>query len=65
MEFECSSEKERCDKWIARMKSCRECLFNVLCRFNSFYQKKNDNRQNKKDTMWDFHEGNGVYKTRK
>lgn len=60
--FEASSEKDKCDKWIARMKSCRECLFNVLCKFNSFYQK-HDNRQNKKDTMWGVHKSNGLPKT--
>lgn len=42
--FEQSTEEDRCDKGIARIKSCRECLFEVLCKFNSFY-KKNDNRQ--------------------
>ncbi len=43
--FEESSDKTKCDKWIARMKSCRECLFQVLCKFNPYYQKKNDNKQ--------------------
>lgn len=38
--YEESSDKSRCDKGIAWMKSCRECLFQVLCKFNSFYQKK-------------------------
>ena len=42
--YEESSDKSRCDKGIAWMKSCRECLFQVLCKFNPYYQKKNDNR---------------------
>jgi hypothetical protein len=53
--FEQSTENGRCDKGIAWIKSCRECLFQVLCKFNSFYQKKDDNRQNKKDTMPSIH----------
>lgn len=59
MEFEASSEKDRCDKWIARMKSCRQCIFEVLCKFNPYY-KKNDNRQNKENTLWNIHKSNGV-----
>ena len=43
--FEESSEKDKCDKGIAWIKSCRECIFQVLCRFNSFYKKTDDNRQ--------------------
>ena len=43
--YEQSTDKERCDKNISRIKSCRECLFEVLCKFNSFYKKKDDNRQ--------------------
>jgi hypothetical protein len=43
--FEESSEEDKCDKGIAWIKSCRECIFQVLCRFNSFYKKTNDNRQ--------------------
>lgn len=39
-----SSEKDKCDKGIAWMKSCRECLFQVLCKFNPYYQKKNDKK---------------------
>lgn len=38
--FEASSEEWRCDKWIAWIKSCRECIFEVLCKFNPYYQKK-------------------------
>lgn len=30
--FEESSNEKLCDKWIAWIHSCRECLFNVLCR---------------------------------
>ena len=64
MEFECSSEKERCDKWIARMKSCRQCIFEVLCKFNSFYQKNNDNdRQKQENALWNLLQGNGLPKT--
>lgn len=63
MEFEQSSEKDRCDKWIARMKSCRQCVFEVLCKFNPYYKKRNDNRQNKENSLWDLHQGNGVPKT--
>ena len=59
MEYEESSDKSRCDKGIARIKSCRECIFQVLCRFNSFY-KKNDHRQDKKDTMWNTNKGNVI-----
>ena len=58
MWFECSSEEDRCDKWIARIKSCRECIFNVLCKFNPYYKKKND--REKKDTMWNLDKGNGL-----
>lgn len=47
--YEESSDKSRCDKGIAWMKSCRECLFQVLCKFNPYYQKKNDNRQQQKN----------------
>ena len=47
--FEASSEEWRCDKWIARIKSCRECIFETLCKFNPYYKKKDDNRQHKKD----------------
>ena len=54
--FEASSDKTKCDKGISWMKSCRQCLFEVLCKFNSFYQKKDE----KKDTMWDIHKSNGV-----
>ena len=39
MEYEQSTEKDKCDKWIQWIKSCRECLFEVLCKFNSFYKK--------------------------
>ena len=49
--YEESSEKDRCDKWIAWIKSCRECIFQVLCKFNSFYKKKDDNWQQQKDKM--------------
>lgn len=38
--YEESSDKTKCDKGISWMKSCRECLFQVLCKFNSFYQKQ-------------------------
>ena len=47
--FEASSEEWRCDKWIARIKSCRECIFEALCKFNPYYKKKNDNRQQQKN----------------
>lgn len=43
--FEESSEKNKCDKGIQRINSCRECIFQVLCKFNPYYKKKNDNRQ--------------------
>lgn len=51
--FEESSDESRCDKNIARIKSCRECIFKVLCRLErikeknqsfSTNNKKNDNR---------------------
>lgn len=58
--FEASSEEWRCDKWIARMKSCRECIFEVLCKFNPYYKKKNDNRQQQKNTMWDMDKSNVI-----
>jgi len=48
--FEASSERDRCDKWIAWIHSCRECLFNVLCRFNSFYKNKDGKEKN---PLWD------------
>ena len=54
MEYEQSTEKDKCDKWIARIKSCRSCIFEVLCKFNPYY-KKHDNRSNKKDTLWSLH----------
>lgn len=59
--YEESSDQSRCDKGIAWMKSCRECLFEVLCKFNSFYQKKNDNKQWKENKMWGFHKSDGVH----
>lgn len=58
--FEVSSTPGKCDKGIAWIKSCRECIFQVLCKFNSFYQKNNDNRQKQKDTMWSVDKGNGL-----
>ena len=58
--YEESTDKTKCDKGISWMKSCRECLFQVLCKFNSFYQKKDGQ---KKDTMWDIYKSNGVSKT--
>ena len=58
--FEESSEEWRCDKWIAWMKSCRECLFQVLCKFNPYYKKKNDNWQQKENTMWDIHKSDVI-----
>ena len=60
MKFECSSEEDRCDKWIARMKSCRQCVFEVLCKFNPYYKKTNDNRQNKENALWDLHKSDGL-----
>lgn len=42
--YEESTDKDKCDKGIAWIKSCRECLFQVLCKFNSFYQKKHDKK---------------------
>lgn len=56
-QYEESSDKSRCDKGISRIKSCRECIFQVLCRFNSFYQKK-DGKE--KDTMWNLDKSNGL-----
>ena len=58
--FEASSEEWRCDKWIARIKSCRECIFEALCKFNPYYKKKNDNRQQKENTMWDIHKSDVI-----
>ena len=55
--YEESTDKTKCDKGISWMKSCRECLFQVLCKFNSFYKKKDGQ---KKDTMWDIHKSNGL-----
>lgn len=49
--YEESSDKTKCDKGIAWIKSCRECLFQVLCKFNSFYKKD----EQKKNTLWDLH----------
>ena len=40
MWFECSSEEDRCDKNLSYIKSCRECIFQVLCKFNPNYKKK-------------------------
>ena len=59
MEYEQSSEKDRCDKGISWIKSCRQCIFEVLCKFNSFYKKDGE----KKDTMWDLHKSDGISKT--
>lgn len=58
MEFEESSDKTKCDKWISWIKSCRECIFQVLCKFNPYYQKKDDK---KKDTMWDIYKSDGIH----
>ena len=58
--YEESSDKTKCDKGISWMKSCRECLFQVLCKFNSFYQKKDGQ---KKNTLWGMDKSNGVSKT--
>lgn len=54
--YEESSDKTKCDKGIAWIKSCRECLFQVLCKFNSFYKKD----EQKKNTVWDLHKSDGV-----
>ena len=54
MEFEASGDKTKCDKGISWMKSCRQCLFEVLWKFNPYYQK-HDNGQNQKDTMSGIH----------
>lgn len=59
--YEESSDKSRCDKGITWIESCRKCIFQVLCKFNSFYQKKDDNWQHKENTMWDIHKSDGVY----
>ena len=40
MKFECSSNEEECDKWLQFVTSCRQCIFEVLCKFNPYYQKK-------------------------
>jgi len=51
MRFEYSTDETRCDKEIAWIKSCRECLFDVLCRLDKqwqtlfFNKHNNDNRQ--------------------
>lgn len=59
-QYEESSDKTKCDKWIAWMKSCRECIFQVLCKFNPYYKKRNDNWQRKENTMWSMDKSNGV-----
>ena len=58
MRFEYSTDETRCDKEIAWIKSCRECLFDVLCRLQRIRErnldlnnKRNDNRQNQKDSL--------------
>ena len=58
--FEESSEEWRCDKWIAWIKSCRECIFEALCKFNPYYKKKNDNWQQQKNTMSCVYKNNGL-----
>ena len=34
MRFEESRDESRCDKDIKRIESCRECVFEVLCRLD-------------------------------
>lgn len=36
--FEQSKDEEICDKWIAWRNSCRECIFNVLCKLDKNWQ---------------------------
>ena len=47
MRFEQSTEEDRCDKEIARIKTCRECVFEVLCRLERI-KEKNLSNNNKK-----------------
>ena len=58
--YEESTDKDKCDKGIAWIKSCRECLFQVLCKFNPYYKKKNDNWQQQKNSMWDMDKSNVI-----
>ena len=37
--YEESSDESRCDKEIARIRSCRECVFNVLCRLERIKER--------------------------
>ena len=39
--YELSEYKDRCQYWLAVMKSCRLCLFNALCNL-----ERNDRRWN-------------------
>jgi len=50
MRFENSTDENRCDKEIAWIKSCRECVFNVLCRLERIREK---NLSNNKKTKWE------------
>jgi hypothetical protein len=34
MKFECSRDENECDKGIKWIDSCRECIFNVLCKLD-------------------------------
>ena len=50
MRFENSTDENRCDKEIAWITSCRECVFNVLCRLERIREK---NLSNNKKTKWE------------
>lgn len=51
MKFECSRNENECDKGIKWIDSCRECIFNVLCKLDKNWQTLFFNR-NKRWGNW-------------
>ena len=54
--YEQSRESNKCQYWLV-MESCRQCLFETLCRLDKekFLDKKNKEDDQNKNTMWGIH----------
>lgn len=51
--FEESSDNKLCDKGISYIHSCRECIFNVLCRLERMRERNLFNNSDKDDNRPD------------
>ena len=47
--FEESKDESLCSKWLSYLHSCRECIFQVLCRLE---RQKERNLFNNQDKEW-------------